>query len=77
MFLTPVLYPVASTGFSFASALNPISPVLDATRLWLLSGAPEQLGGFFLCAGLATVVLMAGWLLYRLALPILLERIGA
>jgi lipopolysaccharide transport system permease protein len=77
MFLTPVLYPVAPTGASFASALNPISPVLNATRQWLLSGTPEQLGGFFLSAGLATVVLMVGWLLYRLALPILLERIGA
>jgi lipopolysaccharide transport system permease protein len=47
MFLTPVLYPVAPTGSSFALALNPISPVLDATHLWLLSGAPEHLGGFF------------------------------
>lgn len=77
MFLTPVLYPVAPTGTSFALALNPISPVLDTTRLWLLSGTPEQLGGFFLGGGLAMAALLVGWLFYRLALPILLERIGA
>jgi hypothetical protein len=63
MFLTPVLYPVASTGFSFASALNPISPVLDTTRLQLLSGTPEYFGRFFLSAGLATAALMVGWLI--------------
>ena len=77
MFLTPVLYPVAPVHASFASAVNPISPLLNTTRSWLLTGAPEHIGGFFLSGVLAAGALLAGWLIYRLALPILLERIGA
>lgn len=78
MFLTPVLYPVPrSWPGSWSLVLNPIGPVLDTTRSWLLSGKPEHFGGFVIAMGLAFALLLVGWLLYRLALPILLERIGA
>ncbi len=78
MFLTPVLYPVPqSWAGSLALALNPISPMLDTTRAWLLSVPAEHLTGFLITAPLALFTLLIGWLLYRLALPILLERMSA
>jgi lipopolysaccharide transport system permease protein len=78
MFLTPVIYP-APLGWPGSTLmwLNPVSPLLDTTRAWLLSGAPRYLSAFFVISGLTVFTLLAAWLLYRLALPILIERAGA
>lgn len=77
MFLTPVIYPAPGSPESLSMLLNPVSPVLDTTRAWLLSGSPHYLIGFFPVCGLTVLMLLAGWLLYRLALPILIERMSA
>ena len=78
MFLTPVVYPAsAKWPGSLVVLLNPVSPVLDTTRDWLLSGSPHYLSGFFVICGLTVLALLAGWLLFRLALPILIERMSA
>jgi lipopolysaccharide transport system permease protein len=78
MFLTPVIYPAPKTWPGSALVLvNPVSPVLDTTRDWLFSGSAQYLSGFFVVCGLTVLTLLAGWLLYRLALPILIERISA
>jgi lipopolysaccharide transport system permease protein len=78
MFLTPVIYPAPATWpASLLVLLNPVSPVLDTTRDWLFSGSPQFLTGFFAVCGLTVLGLLAGWLLYRLALPILIERMSA
>jgi homopolymeric O-antigen transport system permease protein len=77
MFLTPVIYPAPATWPGSLLLLNPVSPVLDTTRDWLFSGSPHHLSGFFAVCGLTVLALLAGWLLYRLALPILIERMSA
>ena len=78
MFLTPVIYPAPATWpGSLLVLLNPVSPVLDTTRDWLFSGSPYYLTSFFAVCGLTVFALLAGWLLYRLALPILIERMSA
>jgi lipopolysaccharide transport system permease protein len=78
MFLTPVIYPAPATWpGSLLVLLNPVSPVLVTTREWLFLGSPHYLSGFFAISGLTLLALLAGWLLYRLALPILIERVSA
>ena len=78
MFLTPVIYPAPVTWpGSLLVLLNPVSPVLDTTRDWLFSGSPHYLIGFFGVCGLTVLALLAGWLLFRLALPILIERMSS
>lgn len=78
MFLTPVIYPAATAGTgSRLLWLNPVSPVLEATRAWLLSGGPDDPLAFLIVSGLSVFALLVGWLLYRLALPILIERVSA
>jgi lipopolysaccharide transport system permease protein len=78
MFVTPVLYPPpASWPGSLTMVLNPVSPALDTTRAWLLTGTPAHLAGFA-WVGLGTLILLfCAWLVYRLALPILIERMSA
>jgi lipopolysaccharide transport system permease protein len=78
MFLTPVIYPAPTTWpGSLLVVLNPVSTVLDTTRDWFFSGSAHYLSGFFAICGLTVLALLAGWLLYRLALPILIERMSA
>lgn len=78
MLLTPVIYPPpASFPASLTIRANPVGPLLDTTRAWLLTGAPQHLGGFFVVSGLTLAALAVGWVLYRLALPVLIERIGS
>jgi len=78
MFVTPVLYPppTAWPG-SLMMTLNPVSPILDTTRAWLLSGAPAHLEGFLLVGAGSLLLLFCGWVLLRLAFPVLIERMGA
>jgi len=78
MFLTPVLYPAPQPGMAYwPMVLNPAAPLLDTARAWLFAGTPQYLG-LFVCVGVFSVLsFAAGWLVYRLALPIIIERVGA
>ena len=78
LFATPVLYPPPTTyPASLVMMVNPVSAALDTTRAWLLTGTPLYLATTGWIAALTVLVLFAGWVLYRLALPIVIERIGA
>lgn len=78
MFVTPVLYPVPAAGAArLTLTANPASAILDTTRAWLLGAPPAYLGAALAVALATLLVLLAGWVLYRLALPILIERMSA
>jgi lipopolysaccharide transport system permease protein len=77
MFLTPVLYPQPKGGLAgFVAGWNPLTPLVNATRDWLTTGATGQLEGFILVTGVTIVLLFAGWVIYRVALPHIISRIG-
>ncbi|MFP5247825.1 MAG: ABC transporter permease [Thermoanaerobaculia bacterium] len=71
MFLTPVLYPTPRYGIL---RLNPVTPLLETSRAWLLGG---QTNGRFVPVVLASLVaLTAAWLFHRLARPHVVARLG-
>jgi lipopolysaccharide transport system permease protein len=77
MFLTPVLYPPATTGMAANLAnWNPLTPLVMATRDWLTTGATTDatLFGAVMCVTFGLIFL--AWLVYRLALPHVIARIG-
>jgi lipopolysaccharide transport system permease protein len=77
-FVTPVLYPAPGTHpASLIMLLNPVSAVLDTARSWLLGAPALHLGAFLWIGGATFVVLFGAWIFYRLALPILIERMSA
>jgi lipopolysaccharide transport system permease protein len=77
MYLTPVLYPKPKTGLAGTIAeWNPMSPLIVSARDWLTTGETTQLTGFLIVSLAALVLLFFGWVIYRLALPHLIERIG-
>ena len=78
MYLTPVVFPMPSTGW--AAALfqwNPLTPLVLTARD-LLTGYPvEHLGAFFVVNLSMLIVLGLMWIAYRAAMPILVERMSA
>ena len=77
MFLTPVLYPPAERGIAASLAKwNPLSPLIIVSRDWLTTGYSGHSVAFFLVSTSALALLFAGWVMYRLALPHVVARIG-
>lgn len=77
IFFTPVVYSPPSEGaLAVITKLNPVSPLIVVAREWLTIGTTSQFLPA-LCVFLVTIVLLfLGWILYRLAMPILVERMG-
>jgi len=77
MLFTPVVYTPPTTGFlAQLTLLNPVSPLIVTTREWLAIGAASNVLPGLIVFIVTVVLLFAGWLLYRLAMPILVERMG-
>ncbi len=77
-FLTPIVYPVPQASWAETLVtLNPVTPLLQATRDWLVLGQTGHLDGFFWVCVLTLIFLFAGWILYRIAMPHLISRMSA
>ncbi len=78
LFLTPVVFPVPKQGlFSQLVALNPVTPLLVTTRELATTGVLTQVPQFWLVSVLSLVGLLIAWVVYRLAMPILVERMSS
>lgn len=77
-FVTPIIYP-APSGWPavLVSSLNPVSPLLITTRQWVFGTSVTQIGSFLFVACISMFLLIVGWVVYRLAMPHLIERIGS
>ncbi|HID53934.1 MAG TPA: ABC transporter permease [Anaerolineae bacterium] len=77
-FLTPVVYPPPDVfPYSFIAMLNPVSPLLVAARDLLTLGEMTNVVAFLLVSLFTIVVLFIAWVLYRVSLPIIIERMSA
>jgi len=77
-FLTPVIYPVPQTSWAASVIkLNPVTPLLQTTREWLVTGQATQIGGFVGVLLITILLLFVGWVIYRVAMPHLISRMSA
>ncbi|MFO7537301.1 MAG: ABC transporter permease [Chloroflexota bacterium] len=77
-FITPVVYaPPTGFPFSLIAFANPVSPALIAARDLITTGSMTNLLPFLVISGLTILLLLVAWLLYRVALPIIIERMSA
>lgn len=77
-FVTPVVYPPPTTfPLVIISVLNPISPLLIAARDLITTGAITNLVPFLVVSGLTLVGLVLAWVIYHVAMPIIIERMSA
>jgi lipopolysaccharide transport system permease protein len=78
MLLTPVAYPPPAEGLlATVTAYNPLTPLLMAAREFVVAGSGAYLPSTLVVLLATLVLLFPTWLVLRLALPILIERIGA
>lgn len=79
LFLTPVVYPIPSgTGvFGTIVKLNPVTPLLVTTRELATTGIISNPSGFWIASVVAIAGLLIAWLIYRLAMPYVIERISS
>jgi lipopolysaccharide transport system permease protein len=76
-FVTPVVYPVPMRGVGeWMTYLNPVNPLLSAGRDLFALGAVQTPGMAAAAAVFAFAVLAAGWILFLLALPHVIVRLG-
>ena len=77
MLLTPVVYPTPKHGLgAWLARWNPVSPILQTCREWLTMQPVTHLGAFWVVTACAIAALLASWVIYRLTMPILIERMG-
>jgi lipopolysaccharide transport system permease protein len=77
IFLTPVVYPPPTRWpANLITEWNPVSPLLLACREMLTTGKLEHLQSALLVGLLAAMLFLVSWVFYRLAIPILVERMG-
>jgi len=69
--LTPVMYSAERGGLS---RLNPLTPLLDTSRGWLVT--PAVAPGFSIVVAASALLLPIAWLAYRLARPHIVETLG-
>lgn len=78
MYITPVVFPMPKSGWgALIFQWNPLTPLILTARDWLTGFSPEYLGAFLLINALSLCLLLVVWGIYRLAMPILIERMSA
>ena len=78
MLVTPVAFATPSSGvLSAIMRHNPLSPLLLCTRYLAITGDTSQLPASLATIGVCLVLLGIGWVLFRLAFHIIVERLGS
>lgn len=74
--VTPVVYVTPSGEGWFAAAvnINPLTPIFEAIRYLVSAGIPPHLGFFFSVLGGSLVLLATALVVFRVAMPVVVER---
>lgn len=78
LLLTPVVYAPPSDGvFGAVVRLNPVTPLLVTTRELATTGVISDPQGFWIASLIGFLGLLLAWILYRLAIPYVVERMSS
>jgi len=78
MFVSPVVFPVPTAGWAARIfELNPLTPLILVARGWLTGIPSEYLWPFVTITLLFLFMLLMVGIIYRIAMPIMIERIGS
>jgi len=78
VFLTPAAYPPPREGLlGFLTACNPLTPLIMAARDLIVLGSSTYMTTAIMVVVAAIAVLLLAWVVFRLAMPILIERMGS
>jgi lipopolysaccharide transport system permease protein len=78
MLLTPVVYPPQTHGIAgWLTTWNPVSPLIITARECLTGQSLSVLGPFFFVTAGSLLLILAGLVCFRIAMPHLIERMGS
>lgn len=78
MYFTPVVFPMPSSGWAATVFhLNPMTPLILTSRDWLTGFTPDYITGFLIVNASILALVLIVWVVYRAAMPILIERMSA
>jgi lipopolysaccharide transport system permease protein len=77
VFVTPAAYMPPRAGLlAVITAWNPLTPLVMSARDLIVHGSSSQMPASLLLVGAGAVALLVSWVSFRLAMPILIERMG-
>lgn len=78
MYITPVVFAMPAQGrMARILELNPATPLILTARAWLTGAESPMLGYFIGVCTTMLVLLFLGLLLYRITMPLLIERLNS
>ncbi|MCX7549354.1 ABC transporter permease [Xanthomarina sp. F2636L] len=78
MYVTPVVYAIPETGLmKTIMTWNPITPIVLTARDLVVGFSPDYLPFFFGVVAVCIPLLFLGLIVYRIAIPIIVERLSA
>jgi lipopolysaccharide transport system permease protein len=78
MYITPVVFPMPKIGWAATLfQLNPLTPLIQTARDLLTGFTVEHIEAFITVNVFMLVLLSVMWVVYRAAMPILIERMSA
>ncbi len=77
MYVTPVVYIIPETGIlKTIMELNPLTPIILTSRDMVVGMSPQYLTYYFIVILCCIPLLFIGLVLYRISIPIIVERLG-
>lgn len=78
MFVTPVVFPIPKSGWvAQVFYFNPMTPIIMTARNWLTNTPAGFLDSFLYVNAVLVVLLFLFWVVYRVTMPVLIERMSA
>jgi len=78
MYATPVVYAIPATGIMKTIMIyNPITPIILTARDLVVGFSPEYLNYFLIVLIFCLPLLLIGLIVYRISIPIIVERLSA
>jgi lipopolysaccharide transport system permease protein len=78
MYITPVVFAMPTTGFAAkVFELNFMTPLILTARYWLTGNHSEWLIYFIGVNVVAIFLFLLGWIIFRITMPVLIERMSA
>jgi len=78
MYVTPVVYAIPKTGImKTLMSWNPITPIVLTARDLVVGFTPEYLNYFCVVMAVCIPLLFLGLIIYRISIPIIVERLSA
>jgi lipopolysaccharide transport system permease protein len=78
VFLTPAAYTTPRVGLlGVITSWNPMTPLITTARDLLVHGSSPQMSTTLILVAASIAALLLSWVVFRLAMPILIERMGS